>query len=107
MAVVLTDFGSKRKKGDKIMAGFTEMTGGNFEQLLRGSVSTPMNRAAAAALTVAFQIRKADHLSRGEQDSDDSIKEEVSKIYIGMLAITDPEMGRLMAQQAAQKKRTP
>ncbi len=83
------------------MAGFTEMSGGNFDQLLQRNVAMPMNRGAAAALTVAFEIRKADYLSRGEKVSDQMVEDEIKEIYIHMMAMTDPATGVAVAQAAA------
>jgi len=83
------------------MAGFTEMSGGNFEQLLQRNVAMPTNRGAAAALTVAFEIRRADHLSRGEKVSDQMVEDEIKKIYIHMMAMTDPATGVAVAQATA------
>ena len=89
------------------MAGFTEMSGGSFDQLLQARVSTPMNRAAAAALTVAFEIRKAGHLTRGETVSDKMTEDEIKEIYIHMLAMTDPATGQAVATAAATARAKP
>ena len=74
--------------------------------LLQQYVTPCLNRVSAAALTVAFEIRRADHLSRGEKVSDDLIKQEIGRVYTDMLGITDPLIGLAMKQQAAHK-RTP
>ena len=73
--------------------------------LLRQYTSTPLNRGAAAALTVAFEIRKAGHDMRGEKISDESIKKEIQQIYNQMLGITDPDVGVAQARQATQQRR--
>lgn len=71
----------------------------------------PINRSAAAALTVAFELRKADHLSRGEKPSDDLIAQEVQKVFLDMMALTDPLSGIARAQarvaKAAKTNTTP
>ena len=73
--------------------------------LLRQYTTLPLHRGAAAALTVAFEIRSADLLSRGERQTDDMIMEDIKRIYHDMLAVTDPDTGLAVAKQAAMKKR--
>ena len=66
-----------------------------------------LHRDAAAALTVAFEIRSADLLSRGERQTDDMIMEDIKRIYYDMLAVSDRDVGVAKAKQAAMKKPTP
>jgi len=54
---------------------------------------------------VAFEIRRADCLARGEQTSEGQIKEEIRGIYREMLGITDPDIGLEKLQQDALKKK--
>ena len=75
--------------------------------LLRQYVTMSLHRDAAAALTVAFEIRSADLLSRGERQTDDMIMEDIKRIYDDMLAVSDPDVGVAKAKQAAMKKPTP
>ncbi len=44
--------------------------------------SQSLNRSAAAALTVAFEICKTDYLSKGEKVSDELIKGEIRRILL-------------------------
>lgn len=80
-------------------SGVTNQT---LDQILARNVSASLNRGAAAALTVAFQIRKADHLSRGENTSDDLIAQEIQKIYLEMMALTDPDAAMAKAKAKVQ-----
>jgi hypothetical protein len=61
--------------------------------LMRQYVTLSLHRAAAAALTVAFEIRRADCLARGEKTSEGQINEEIRGIYQEMLGIADPDIG--------------
>ena len=72
--------------------------------VLKQFVSMSLHRDAAAALTIAFEIRKAGYLARGETVSDDWIREEIAKTYHEMLGVTDPETGLAKAKQAAENK---
>ena len=75
-----------------------------FGSLLRQYVTLSLHRGAAAALTVAFEIRRADAATRGEKLSDKQIKEDIQRIYNDMLAITDPETGVQKLRQDALNK---
>jgi hypothetical protein len=75
--------------------------------MLRMKVELPAHRAAAAMLTVAFEICKDGHHSRGETWSDAQVKDEIRKIYEDFLGITDPQFGNQMAQQAVQRPQRP
>jgi hypothetical protein len=83
----------------------TELNARALESLLRQYVTMSLHRGAAAALTVAFEIRSADLLSRGERQTDDMIMEDIKRIYHDMLAVTDPDTGLAVAKQAAMKKK--
>ena len=86
------------------MAGtVTGITVQNLEQVLRQKTEFPLHRVAAAALTVAFQICKTDHLSRGENVTDDMIKDEIKALYYEFIATTDPHTGAQLAAQQARK----
>lgn len=74
------------------------LTHNDLEHLFLQRVEIPLNQGAAAALTVAFEIRKAAMLARGEQASDSLIKEEIRKIYLDMMAFTDPTTNVTRAQ---------
>jgi hypothetical protein len=74
------------------------ITHNDLEHLFLQRVEIPLNQGAAAALTVAFEIRKAAMLARGEQVSDSLIKEEIRKIYLDMMALTDPTTNVTRAQ---------
>jgi methyl coenzyme M reductase subunit D len=64
----------------------------------------PAHRIAAAALTVAFQIRKEGHLARHETVTDDMIKDEIKRLYYDFIGVTDPNIGVQAAAQAARRK---
>lgn len=88
------------------MAGTpTGVTNQGLEAIINRTVVLPIARAAAAALTVAFEIRKADHQSRGENPSDDLIMEEIRKIYFEMMALTDTASS--LAKAGASQKQKP
>ena len=72
-----------------------------LDMILRMKTELPLHRVAAAALTVAFQIAKTDHLSRGEIVSDAAIKDEIKRLFNDFTLITDPQL----ATQAAQQRR--
>jgi|HubBroStandDraft_4_1064222.scaffolds.fasta_scaffold1958141_1 hypothetical protein len=84
---------------------FSELNPKALGSLLRQYVTLPLHHGAAAALTVAFEIRRADCLARGEQTSEGQIKEEIRGIYREMLGITDPDIGLEKLQQDALKKK--
>lgn len=75
-----------------------------LSSLLKQFVAGALNRSAAATLTVAFEMRRADCLSRGEKISEQQLKEEIQKTYHTMLGYTDPDIGVAQARQAAQRK---
>jgi len=75
--------------------------------LLKQFVTGALHQSAAATLTVAFEICKADHYSRGETFSDDQIKKEVVKIYSEMMGVVDPQIAVAMAQQKARNPQKP
>ncbi len=84
------------------MAGpASEITHQSLEQILRQKLELPTHRAAAAALTVAFQICKDGHLTRGENVSDETIREQITKLYHDFIIVTDPQ---LSVQASAQHK---
>ena len=70
-----------------------ELSAAALTSILQQFVTGSLNRNAAATLTVAFEIRRADCLSRGEKISEQQVKEEIQKIYQNMLGVTDPEIG--------------
>ena len=72
-----------------------------LDQILRINLELPVHRAAAALLTIAFEVFKNGHLSRGERWSDDQVKDEVTKIYYDFISVTDPQTSDQMARQAA------
>ncbi len=73
------------------MAGTPQgLTHPGLNQVLKTAVEPALNRTAAAALTVAFEICKQGHLSRGEKLSDDLIKNEIEQIFCWFLGVTTP-----------------
>ncbi len=81
------------------------VTNQSLEQILGRTVAWPVYRDAAAALTVAFEIRKAIALYHGETKPDEQIKQEVTKVYQEFMAVTDPKLGlQAAAQKQAQQK---
>ena len=54
---------------------------------------------------MAFEIRRADCLARGEKISEGQVKEEIRGIYREMLGITDPDIGLQKLQQDSLKKK--
>ena len=50
------------------------LTSRSLESILRMKLELPVHRAAAALSTVAFEICKDGHLSRGEVWTDDQVK---------------------------------
>jgi hypothetical protein len=76
------------------MAGTpSAITNQALDNILRIKVELPVHRAAAALLTVAFEICKDGHHSRGEMWTDDQVKDEVKQIYYDFISVTDPQMG--------------
>lgn len=75
-----------------------------LDMVLDRRVSKSLNRAAAPVLTVAFETRKADRLSRGEKVDDEQLKKEVLTTYYAMLATTEPDVAVAEAQKAARAK---
>lgn len=93
------------KKGERSWPEIPgELSAAALTSILRQFVTESLNRNAAATMTVAFEMRRAGCLSRGEKISEQQVKEEIRKIYYNMLGVTDPEIGVEQARQAAQKQ---
>ena len=83
------------------------VTHNGLRSMLETLVALPSNKVAAAALTVAFEIHKAQRQARGENPSDQIIIDEIRTIYNEMMGITDPTTQMARAQQKAQPQRRP
>jgi hypothetical protein len=81
------------------MAGAPPITNQSLGMILDQHVAKSLNRAAAAALTMAFAVLKADRLSRGEKVSDEDLKNEVRVVFRDLLGETDPSVGQALAQR--------
>ena len=87
------------------MAGTpAEITHHGLDMLLGRDVATPLNRATAALLTLAFEIRKADYRSRGETFNEDDLKEEIKKVFFDLQGVTDPNVALSQARQRSPQK---
>jgi hypothetical protein len=75
------------------------LTHRGLEQILKMIVGKPLNRAGAALLTLAFEVRKADHLSRGEKINEDDLKKEIKEVFYDLQGVTDPDIQLAQAQQ--------
>ncbi|MGO9602238.1 MAG: hypothetical protein ACLQAT_02330 [Candidatus Binataceae bacterium] len=79
--------------------GVSDVTSQALKNILSLTVSAPLYRDSAAALTVAFEIRRAIAYSQGETITTDEIVKEVREVYHRFMAVTDPSL----AAQAARK----